>query len=136
MKIKLDENLPRAVASRLVAMGHDAQTVVEEGIAGKADLQVWEAAQREGRFLITQDMHFSDARRFAPGTHEGILLVRLHAPNWRALVARLEKLFAREDVAGWARCFVVATEHKVRARRAVTLANREGTGKQAGTPRT
>jgi predicted nuclease of predicted toxin-antitoxin system len=121
MKIKLDENLPSLLASRLAAMGHDAQTVVEEGIAGEADPVVWEAAQREARFLITQDMHFSDARRFAPGTHEGILLVRLRAPSWRALVARVEDLFTEQDVAGWAGCFVVATERKVRVLRAASL---------------
>jgi predicted nuclease of predicted toxin-antitoxin system len=118
MKIKLDENLPRALALSLMATGHDVQTVVEEGTAGEDDQVVWEAAQREVRFLITQDMHFSDARRFAPGTHEGVLLVRLHAPSWRALVARVGELFAEEDVGGWARCFVVATERKVRVLRA------------------
>jgi predicted nuclease of predicted toxin-antitoxin system len=95
---------------------------VEEGIAGEPDQVVWEAAQREARFLITQDMHFSDARRFAPGTHEGILLVRLHAPSWRALAARIENLFAERDIVGWARCFVVATERKVRVLRAARLA--------------
>jgi predicted nuclease of predicted toxin-antitoxin system len=121
MKIKLDENLPSLLASRLAAMGHDAQTAVEEGIAGEADSVVWEAAQREARFLITQDMHFSDARRFAPGTHEGILLVRLHAPSWRALVARVEELFTEQDVADWVGCFVVATERKVRVLRAPRL---------------
>ena len=66
MKIKLDENLPSRLASRLAAMGHDVQTVVGEGIEGNPDPAVWEAAQREARFLITQDMDFSDARRFAP----------------------------------------------------------------------
>ncbi len=116
MRIKLDENLPTRLASRLALMGHDVRTVVEEKIAGKADRVVWEAAQREARFLITQDMDFSDARRFAPGTHHGILLIRLHTPSRRALVARVEGLFAEEDVAGWARCFVVATERKVRIR--------------------
>jgi predicted nuclease of predicted toxin-antitoxin system len=121
MNIKLDENLPSLLALRLAAMGHDAQTVVEEGIAGEADPVVWEAAQREARFLITQDMHFSDARRFAPGTHEGILLVRLHAPSWRALVARVEELFTEQDVADWVGCFVVATERKVRVLRAPRL---------------
>jgi predicted nuclease of predicted toxin-antitoxin system len=117
MKIKLDESLPRALALSLMATGHDVQTVVEEGIAGEDDQVVWEAAQREERFLVTQDMHFSDARRFAPGAHAGILLLRLHAPSWRALVARVKELFAQHDVAGWARCFVVATERKVRLRR-------------------
>jgi len=122
MKIKLDENLPRALALRLAAIGHDVHTVTEEGIAGEGDLVVWEAAQREERFLITQDMHFSDTRRFTPGTHQGLLLLRLFTPSRRALVARVEELFTEYDVTKWVSCFVVATERKVRVLRAVPLA--------------
>jgi hypothetical protein len=70
--------------------------------------------QREGRFLITQDLDFSDLRRFAPGAHHGILLVRLHSPDWRQLSARVAAIFGAEDVERWAGCFVVATEHKIR----------------------
>ncbi|MBZ5514769.1 MAG: DUF5615 family PIN-like protein [Acidobacteriia bacterium] len=117
MRIKLDEQLPAHLASRLSAMGHDVRTVLEEGIAGKADPVVWQAAQRGARFLITQDMDFSDARRFAPGTHHGILLIRLRSPGWRSLLARVQDVFAQEDVAQWAGCLVVATERKVRVRR-------------------
>ncbi|MCJ7504598.1 MAG: DUF5615 family PIN-like protein [Acidobacteriia bacterium] len=116
MKIKLDENLPRRLASRLAGMGHDVQTVGEEGIAGRVDPVVWEAAQRETRFLITQDMDFSNAQSFMPGSHYGILLIRLRTPSRRALIQRVEDLFREEDVAQWARCFVVATERKVRVR--------------------
>jgi predicted nuclease of predicted toxin-antitoxin system len=116
MKIKLDENLPRRLASRLAGMGHDVQTVGEEGIAGRVDPVVWEAAQRETRFLITQDMDFSNAQSFVPGLHYGILLIRLRTPSRRALIQRVEDLFREEDVAQWARCFVVATERKVRVR--------------------
>jgi len=117
MKIKLDENLPSFLAPRLAAMNHDVQTVVEEGIAGEPDAVVWLAAQREERFLITQDMDFSNAQRLAPGTHQGILLLRLRNPSWRAIVARVADLFAQQDVTQWAKCFVVATESKVRVRR-------------------
>jgi predicted nuclease of predicted toxin-antitoxin system len=116
MKIKLDENLPRRLASRLAGMGHDVQTVGEEGIAGRVDPVVWEAAQRETRFLITQDMDFSNAQSFVPGSHYRILLIRLRTPSRRALIQRVEDLFREEDVAQWARCFVVATERKVRVR--------------------
>jgi predicted nuclease of predicted toxin-antitoxin system len=116
MKVKLDENLPRRLASRLAGMGHDVQTVGEEGIAGRVDPVIWEAAQRETRFLITQDMDFSNAQSFVPGSHYGILLIRLRTPSRRALIQRVEDLFREEDVAQWARCFVVATERKVRVR--------------------
>jgi predicted nuclease of predicted toxin-antitoxin system len=102
-------------------MGYDTQTVVEEGIAGKGDAMVWETAQREARFLITQDLDFLDARRFVLGTHHGILLLRLRGQSWRALVARVTDLFAQEDVTQWASCFVVATKGKVRVRRPVRL---------------
>ncbi len=54
---------------------------------------VGSAAQRDGRFLITQDLDFSDARRFAPGTHYGILLMRLRSPGRLELVDRDQELF-------------------------------------------
>lgn len=117
MRIKIDENLPSRLAERLTGLGHDAQTVEDEGIGGNVDPVIWETAQRERRFLITQDLDFSDARRFAPGTHFGILLIRLRTPSRRNLVARVERLFREEDVAQWPGCFVVATERKVRVRR-------------------
>lgn len=117
MKIKLDENLPLLIASRLSVLGHDVHTTYDEGLAGCPDPQIWEAAQREQHFLITQDMDFSDARRFAPGTHHGVLLIRLYSPSRLSLAERINELFRNEDVNGWARCFVVVTERKIRVRR-------------------
>lgn len=117
MKIKLDENLPLRLGARLGSLGHSIQTVREEGMEGQLDATVWEVAQREGRFLITQDMDFSDARRFAPGSHCGILLVRLRNPKRRALIRRVEDLFRYEDVSQWEGCLVSATESKIRVRR-------------------
>jgi predicted nuclease of predicted toxin-antitoxin system len=116
MKIKLDENLPSGLAKILAQLGHDADTITEEGLAGSEDPQVWEAAQRTGRFLITQDLDFSDVRKFAPGTHHGILLVRLREPGRVALMKRIRYLFETEDTEQWQRCFVVVTEHKIRIR--------------------
>ena len=63
MKIKLDENLPSGLAKILAQLGHDADTITDEGLAGSDDPQVWEAAQRTRRFLITQDLDFSDIRK-------------------------------------------------------------------------
>ena len=117
MKVKLDENLPLQIAVELRARLHDVQTVWEEGLSGHADLHIWEGAQREGRVLITQDLDFSDARKFVPGTHHGIVLIRLRSPSRRNLIARATELFDQEDVSGWAGCFVIATERKVRVRR-------------------
>ncbi len=114
MKIKLDENLPAALSEALSALGHDVDTVLAEGLAGTSDDQVWQAAQESARFLITQDLDFSDIRRFAPGTHGGILLVRLVQPGRQALVHQVETVFRTEKVQEWAGCFVVLTERKLR----------------------
>jgi predicted nuclease of predicted toxin-antitoxin system len=118
MRIKLDENLPFHLAAILTNLRHDVHTIADENLSGKSDVEVWEAAQRDERFLITQDLDFSDVRRFAPGTHSGILLVRLHSPDRESLIRRVADMFQREDVNRWTGCFVVATDRKVRVIRA------------------
>src|SRR5438067_4002849 len=117
MKIKLDENLPFRLATLLKELGHDALTVYDQRLIGHHDRQIWDAAQKESRFLITQDLDFSDLRRFAPGSHHGILLVRLRSPNRRSLAARIKGLFQEENVGEWAGSFVVAAELKTRVRK-------------------
>ncbi|MEP7366444.1 MAG: DUF5615 family PIN-like protein [Acidobacteriota bacterium] len=117
MKIKLDENLPETLLVALQALGHDVDTVRAEGLAGCNDADVWQAAQSVGRFLITQDLDFSDARKYQPGTHAGLLLVRLAQPGREALAARVATLFATEAADQWHGCIVVATEHKLRVKR-------------------
>ena len=117
MRIKLDENLPRSAADRLKALGHDVHTVIEEGLSGKSDGEVWAAAQAELRFLVTQDLDFSDQRRFAAGSHPGILLIRLpDSEQWR-IADYLLAWLSSPDAETWERCFVVATLNKVRVRR-------------------
>jgi predicted nuclease of predicted toxin-antitoxin system len=77
LRLKLDENLPESAVPRLAALGFDVDTVLSEKLGGRDDATVWAAAQRDRRFLITQDLDFSDIRTFAPGKHEGVLIVRL-----------------------------------------------------------
>jgi predicted nuclease of predicted toxin-antitoxin system len=116
MRIKLDENLPTSLVAELSRLGHDVDTALAEGLAGHPDSDIWRAAQETGRFLVTQDLDFSDLRLFAPGTHFGILLVRLQRPGRAALHARVQQVFESEAVEAWSRCFVVATRSKIRVR--------------------
>jgi predicted nuclease of predicted toxin-antitoxin system len=117
MKFKLDENLPQQIAIDLRTSAQDVQTVGEEGLTGGTDTDVWQAAQREGRVLVTQDLDFSDTRKFQPGTHNGIVLIRLQSPSRQNLIERATELFQRENVDAWARCFVVVTERKIRVKK-------------------
>jgi len=117
MRIKLDENLPAILVDVLAQFGHDAETSPSEGLTGKCDEDVWAAAVAAGRFLITQDLDFSDIRRFPTGTHPGILLVRLGHPSRAAFMERLSQILQTEDITAWEGCIVVTTEHKIRIRR-------------------
>ena len=101
MNVKLDENMPATLAEALAELGHDVDAVPGEELSGALDEAVWTTAQSVGRFLVTQDLDFSDIRRFEPGTHHGILLVRLHNPTRRRLTERVRLLFQTEDVAAW-----------------------------------
>lgn len=121
MKIKLDENLPLRLVSALESLGHDVDTVEDEGLSGESDETVWHAAQQENRFLITQDLDFSDTRRFQSGTHSGILLVRLREPGANALLHHI--VSAMKDIVGglqdipaelWQGAFIILTENKLR----------------------
>ena len=78
--------------------GHDVDTVLDENLQGHADPEIWRAAQAEQRFLITQDLDFSDVRYFQPDTHAGLLLVRLQEPGRLALTRKIPSLFTHEDV--------------------------------------
>jgi predicted nuclease of predicted toxin-antitoxin system len=119
MRLQLDENMPVTAAALLSARGYDTDTVRDEGRTGHPDDAVWRSTQAEARFLVTQVLNFSDTRKFAPGTHHGILLVRLpDSEQWRVndyLVAR----FSDPDAGDWARCVVVATPTTVRVIRPV-----------------
>jgi len=51
MRIKLDENLPAELADDLVRLGHLVDTVVGEGLEGRAYPLVADAARRARRCL-------------------------------------------------------------------------------------
>ncbi len=84
MRIKLDENLPESLLASLGSLGHDVDNVRMEELSGRPDPDVWQAAQARKRYLITQDMDFSNMKKFAPGTHHGLLV----APAARARADR------------------------------------------------
>jgi predicted nuclease of predicted toxin-antitoxin system len=117
VKIKLDENLPERLVPALTVLGHDMDTVRAERLNGQTDPRVWSATQAAQRFFVTQDLDFSDMRRFTPGTHAGLLLVRLTRPGREASFERVVKVFQTEKVEDWTGCLVVVTDRKVRVRR-------------------
>ncbi len=77
MTFKLDVNLPVSSAAILTGAGHDAGTVTEEGLVGAPDRDVVVAPTAEGRILISLDRGLGDIRTYPPGSHAGIVVLRL-----------------------------------------------------------
>lgn len=116
MRFKFDENLPGSLAAELSALGHDVDTAVDEALGGDDDDDVWAATQAAGRVLITQDLDFSDVRAFAPGTHHGLVLLRMREPGRVAMRSRVLAVFRSEPVEQWERCVIVIADKKIRVR--------------------
>jgi len=117
MKVKLGEDLPRGVASLVEAQGHETTTVLDQGMRGWPDHQLWDAVQAEGRFFGTADKGFGDVRHFAPGAHAGVLLLRPDQDGIRPLLLLLQSVFSCTTLDALGGCVAVATPRGVRVRR-------------------
>jgi len=117
VKIKVDENVPKRVMPVLGSHGHNAVTVAEEGLTGSDDEAVSRAAGREGRMLLTLDRGFADIRRYPPGQHPGMLVVRLNDQRPSLVETTLRALLTEYDLDDMAGCIIIAQPGLVRIRR-------------------
>ena len=117
MLVKLDENLGRSHVALLLEAGHQADRVHDRGLSGEADSVVWERVSREGRFFITMDLGFADVRRYQPGSHPGILLLRARNRSRSAVLQVLKRVLREGPLDALRECLVVADEIQTRVRR-------------------
>jgi predicted nuclease of predicted toxin-antitoxin system len=71
---------------------------VLQGWGGKKDPELWPLVQRENVLLITSDVDFSDVRKFPPGTHGGIVVLRPRRESVPQFVKLLEWLLEMENL--------------------------------------
>lgn len=114
MRLERDENLGQRLRPLLAEHHHDVDAVVDEGLGGADDDAVAAAAQCEGRMLLTLDLDFSDIARFVPGSHPGIVVIRVPEPRPSLVTAVLLARHSLDDLAG---CTVIAQFGGVRVRR-------------------
>lgn len=116
MKFKVDENLPVRCVDLLREAGHDALSVLEQGLVGAPDAQLAEVCSSEERILVSLDLDFADLRTYPPSESAGIVVFRLKsqdASSLQQVVSRLVTLLAVESPTGqlW-----IVEEDKVRVR--------------------
>ena len=117
MLLKLDENLGRSHVELLRNAGHQADRVYDEGLSGESDSAVWKRVCAEGRFFITLDLDFADVRRYQPGSHHGILLLRARSRSRSAVLQVLQRVLSEQQLDNLSGCLAVADETHTRIRR-------------------
>jgi predicted nuclease of predicted toxin-antitoxin system len=118
MKIKVDEDLPWKVAALLREKSYQADSVVEQGMSGWKDAELWAKIQTESRFLITADKGFANILAYPPGKHAGVMLLRPDQDGIRPTVELIERVLQSYDLNALASTTTVVTPRSIRVRRA------------------
>jgi predicted nuclease of predicted toxin-antitoxin system len=117
VKLKLDENMSTRLKSDLGALGFDVETVLDEGLQGRDDSQIASHCGVENRMLLTLDVGFGDLRKYRPGTHPGIILLRPLSTGPSAVKNLLLGFLSVADLTEFVHCLVVVEPGRVRVRR-------------------
>lgn len=117
MRIKVDENLPLSIARLFTDRGHQAETAIAEGLGGASDARVAESARAEDRLLVTLDRGFGDVRAYPPGSHPGIVVVRLADQCQTFVHAAVRSFLDQYDLADLRGCITIVQAGNIRVRR-------------------
>jgi predicted nuclease of predicted toxin-antitoxin system len=116
VRFKVDHNLPVEVVDELIAAGHDAVSVLAQGLAAAADSDIVEVCQREGRILMTADLDLSDIRQYPPAGSPGFIVLRLHRQSRPAQLALLRQLMPQLAARAVADHLWIAEPGRIRVR--------------------
>jgi predicted nuclease of predicted toxin-antitoxin system len=97
MRFKIDENLHEDVAEILREHGHDARTVSDEGLRGRPDPEIADAARRDARAMVTLDLDFANIREYSPEQHRGLIVLRLVNQSRGHVLHVMERILAVLD---------------------------------------
>lgn len=128
MRVKLDENLPTSAALAVRALGHDVDTVADEGLTGEKDPVVLAAATAVERLLLTLDRGLGDIRTYPPGSHAGVVVVRVDSQSPRVVTDAVERLATTVDLNGLAGGVGVWRDGVLRLRRPQSVTDDERDG--------
>jgi len=130
MRFLLDENFPKAAASLLASMGHEAIDIRGTAHEGSGDAALFGIAQEARAAILTTDRDFFHTVPLLHSHHHGVVVFALRQPNRASILARLT-WFLEHFGAG-------SLEDKVFQLRDETyraLLNREGTEGTSGPAR-
>jgi len=98
VKFLVDNQLPVALAKRLIALGHDARHVLDVGLDKASDTEIWKHATTQSQVLITKDEDFL-SRASLPTSTVQIVWVRLGNCRNTVLLAAFESMLPQLEAA-------------------------------------
>ena len=97
MRFLIDADLPRATASLVQDLGHEALDVRDLGLGSARDDEIAAYAQTHGLCVLTGDFDFSDIRDYPPEDYAGLVVLKLPDNANRDFILRLVEAFVRQS---------------------------------------
>jgi predicted nuclease of predicted toxin-antitoxin system len=94
VRFKIDENLPVEAAQILKVAGFTADTIQDENLSGSDDETVARRSRSEDQILVTLDLDFANIQAYPPGTHTGVVVLRLKRQDKGTVLAYVRRLIA------------------------------------------
>jgi predicted nuclease of predicted toxin-antitoxin system len=114
LKLLADENIAGDMVAWLRAQGCEVVHASEQ-LAQEADSVVLQAAEKEGRLLLTEDKDFGELVFRDRMNSHGVILLRMGKLTIAKRIERLTETWSvvQSNPSG---CFIVITEKKIRVR--------------------
>ena len=119
LKILLDQNVPLEIADWLRKRKPDwqVQHVLEVGLEGLPDPEVFNWAQASACVFVTFDADFGDIRNYARGPHHGIIRLRVRPTTVEQTQSALVRLMDQTEESELPGALVIIGQRTVRVRR-------------------
>lgn len=118
LRVLLDQNVPRAVASWLGAQrpGWKVEHAADLLMGSWSDQDIFEWAQREQAIVITFDEDFADQRSFPVGTHAGVIRLRVWPTTVEETQTALQRLLETTTEVELRGALVIVDRARIRIR--------------------
>jgi predicted nuclease of predicted toxin-antitoxin system len=116
VRFKTDENLPEEVAESLREAGHEASTILEQGLGGEPDPDVASLCRLEQRSLITLELGFADIRTYPPREYPGLVILRPGHQSKARVIRLFEQALPILETEPLAGRLLIVEEERIRIR--------------------
>ena len=128
MRFLADESVYVAIVRALRDLGHDVVDLKEKKVYGVPDDEVFQLAVEQGRILVTMDLDFGNILLYPPGTHPGIIVLKLFELTVDGATNILRDFIQKTDESQIAKALVIVEPHRVRFRRGQRSETAENSG--------